>query len=325
MKTIKLKYVDMWGGFDQESFIFTEILREKYNVVFSDQPDYLFYSCFGYDHLKYSDCIRICYLGENLAPDFNVCDYAIAQECLDFGDRYLWFPTGMPRATRPELYHRENRLAKKENRARFCSFVYSNATANPYRLELLHAIEKYKKVDCGGKLCHNIDIPHVEGFDRFDDRIEFERNYKFSIACENDSHPGYCTEKILISFIAGTIPIYWGDPLIKNVYNEKAFICVSDYNTTAELVDAIKRIDNDDTLYQAMIQEPVFAPGWNYCDLENGLKNFILNIFEQPKEKAFRRCRIMYAKDHCDTLNNWYNTWKEMQETPKWKFWKRFR
>lgn len=208
MKTIKLKYVDMWGGFDQESFIFTEILREKYNVVFSDQPDYLFYSCFGYDHLKYSDCIRICYLGENLAPDFNVCDYAIAQECLDFGDRYLWFPTGMPRATRPELYHRENRLAKKENRARFCSFVYSNATANPYRLELLHAIEKYKKVDCGGKLCHNIDIPHVEGFDRFDDRIEFERNYKFSIACENDSHPGYCTEKILISFIAGTIPIY---------------------------------------------------------------------------------------------------------------------
>lgn len=112
--------------------------------------------------------------------------------------------------------------------------------------------------------------------------------------------------------------------MIKNVYNEKAFVCVSDYNTTEELVEAIKRIDNDDTLYQAMIQEPVFAPGWNYRDLENGLKNFILNIFEQPKEKAFRRCRIMYAKDHCDTLYGWYMIWKAKQNSPFKKLWERF-
>jgi len=42
-----------------------------------DKPDFLLYSCFGYDYLKYN-CIRIFYAGENVRPNFDECDYAFS-------------------------------------------------------------------------------------------------------------------------------------------------------------------------------------------------------------------------------------------------------
>ena len=64
---------------------------ELIDEILSNNPDYLFYSGFGYEHLKYN-CIRIFFTGECITPDFNECDYAIGFDRLDFGDRYLRFP-----------------------------------------------------------------------------------------------------------------------------------------------------------------------------------------------------------------------------------------
>ena len=41
------------------------------------------------------------------------------------------------------------------------------------------------------------------------DKFAFQQKHKFSIAFENTSYCGYCTEKIVEAFVAGTIPIYW--------------------------------------------------------------------------------------------------------------------
>jgi len=35
--------------------------------------------------------------------------------------------------------------------------------------------------------------------------------FKFTISFENDSYPGYVTEKLLEAYLCGSIPIYWGD------------------------------------------------------------------------------------------------------------------
>ena len=45
-------------------------------------------------------------------------------------------------------------------------------------------------------------------------KISFLSNYKFSIAMENSEGQGYISEKIFDSFIAGTIPIYYGGYMI---------------------------------------------------------------------------------------------------------------
>lgn len=48
-KEIHIKFVDFWNGFDGKDNFIYEILSEKYNVILSDQPQYLIYSLFGYE------------------------------------------------------------------------------------------------------------------------------------------------------------------------------------------------------------------------------------------------------------------------------------
>ena len=54
-KKIRIKLVD-FHTLNNKQLI--EILERKYEIEYSDTPDYLFYGPFGLEHLKY-DCIRI--------------------------------------------------------------------------------------------------------------------------------------------------------------------------------------------------------------------------------------------------------------------------
>ena len=53
------------------------MLIQKYSVTIDENPDFLFYSCFGEEYLKF-DCIRIFYSGENIRPNFMACDFAFS-------------------------------------------------------------------------------------------------------------------------------------------------------------------------------------------------------------------------------------------------------
>ena len=127
--------------------------------------------------------------------------------------------------------------------------MVSNGEGNPIRRQLFDALSRYKQVESGGRWMNNMGSP-------VQDKIVFESNHKFSIACENSSHPGYTTEKIVEAFAARTIPIYWGDPEVCRVFNPKAFINVMDYPSVDAVVQRVKELDEDDETYIAMLQEP---------------------------------------------------------------------
>lgn len=55
-------------------------------------------------------------------------------------------------------------------------------------------------------------------------------NYCFSFAIENCSEPGYYTEKILDCFLTGTVPIYWGDSMIENIFDRNGIIFYNEMN-----------------------------------------------------------------------------------------------
>jgi hypothetical protein len=251
-------------------------------------PDYIIYSGFGYDHLKYK-CIRIFYTGECITPDFNECDYAIGFDRLQFGDRYVRIPlydlfqykssyqTLMGRAP---FTHEE--LSAK---TRFCNFVYSNCFAQDMRTVIFEKLSKYKRVDSGGSYRNNIG-----GLVR--DKQEFQSHYKFSIAFENTSHDGYVTEKILDSFAARTIPIYYGDPRVVLDFNTKAFINVHDFASLDEVVERVRQIDNDDGLYISVMNQPIVNPELELASLHD----FLLAIVKQPLDMAVRRTHSLTSK-----------------------------
>jgi hypothetical protein len=103
-----------------------------------------------------------------------------------------------------------------------------------------------------------IKIKKVDGMHSSDVVIQEYSNYKFVIAMENKIVKGYITEKIVNAFRSGSIPIYWGDPQIaKDIFNEKAFICVNDFNTLDECANYVVNLSKNPDKMQEMLNEPV--------------------------------------------------------------------
>lgn len=303
MKKIKIKFVDFWKNFDYKKSIIYDCLKDNYEIEISDNPDYLFYSVFGNENLNY-DCVKIFYTGENETPDFNLCDYGIGFDYIDFGDRYIRFPIYYEKNSWEDFNKMINKpkltiddINKKEN---FCTFVYSNGKASKERTLFFDELSKYKKVLSGGGYMNNIGY-------RVSDKIKFLETSKFSFAFENSSHLGYTTEKIIQSFAANTIPIYWGDPNISNVFNPKAFINVNNFSSFEEAIKYIKEIDNDDNKYLEIINENPIINCQSIDEKYIELKRFLSNIFDQQLSDAYRRDTGYHGKLYLNKMRNWYN------------------
>lgn len=292
MKELRIKFTDFWGGFIPEESFFYQFLSHYYKVILTPQPDYLFYSCGGYDHLNYPDSIKIFFTGENIVPDFNICDYGIGFHHLNFEDRFVRFPLFLIHKNGWEelkkLEHKENIPAALAQR-KFCNFVYSNGReSDPLREHFFHELSKYKKVDSGGRYLNNIGGP-------VDDKLEFLRQYKFTIAFENCAMSGYTTEKIIDPMRAGSIPVYYGDPQISTDFNPDSFIQVKSQHEVKQAIEEIIRLDKNDAAYLHKLNQPWFSREATQDYYTDQLINFFRNIFDQPLESAFRTTNYAWA------------------------------
>ena len=119
-------------------------------------------------------------------------------------------------------------------------------------------------------------------------KIEFLSSYKFSIAMENSEGEGYTSEKLIQSYFSGTIPIYYGNYLIDEIFNPKSYILIKNEKDMIKKIEYIKRIDNNNALYKKFLKENIFSVTNIKKNFEEQ-KLFLWNIFEQEKAKAFRR------------------------------------
>lgn len=271
---IKIDFSDFWGGFDKTNNYFYNLLNEEFDVVITDNPDYLFFSIFGNKHLNYK-CKKIFYTGENIAPPLNYCDYSFSFDYLNDERNY--------RLPHYLLYDGYYELQKPKTideslvKRKFCNFVVSN-NACQERNSFYTELSKYKKVDSGGRFANNIGGP-------VDNKVNFQSDYKFSIAFENNAyrpqHPGYTTEKIMEPMTVNSIPIYWGNPEIGKEFNTKSFINVYDYDSIDDVIDYIIELDKDDNKYLELLNQPWFNE-YNIPEankIEN-IKSFLYKIFK---------------------------------------------
>lgn len=285
-KLIKLAFVDFEPGFVPEQSVFYRLLLQNYRVELSKNPDYLFFSHYGERHLRY-DCIRIFYSKDPIAPDFNFCDYAIGQEYLTLGDRYFRFPEYY---LDPETFAQMNdktyfTSSNIRSKGNFCGFWYRNEEQTPERDLIFERIKAYKAADAAGPL-HNT----LEGV--VSEKQAFLEKCKFSIAFEACSHPGHTSDALMQAFAAQTIPIYWGNPFIGREFNTQAFVNCHDFRSWSEVIEAVRRIDQDDDLYLKMMRSPALSgPERGIERMEENLLAFLSSIFDQPLERARRLSR----------------------------------
>ena len=58
MRKIKIFFTDFWGGFNPYDNYFYNLLKQDYEIEITNNPDYLFFSVFGNNHLNYK-CKKI--------------------------------------------------------------------------------------------------------------------------------------------------------------------------------------------------------------------------------------------------------------------------
>jgi len=306
LRTLKVNFCDFWGGFDKyKNNFFAEILSRQYDVVITEEnPDLLIYSNYGNEYLKY-DCVKIFFSAENQRPDFTGCDYAITFDYIN-NARHLRLPLctlyyiGYIQLKKFEeltaISSREEALRIWKDKKKFCCIVVSNPHAKR-RIRFFKKLSEWKMVDSGGRALNNIGGP-IGG--ALEDKIAFIKQYKFVIAFENSSYPGYTTEKILEPFFAHCIPVYWGNPLIGKDFNTERFINYSASSREEEIISRIMEIDGNDEMAIDMLTKPVFplnklSPAAEMDNLVVFLNDVVSNLqnIEPVSKKA--SARIMHS------------------------------
>ena len=234
---IRIGFTAFWEGFDPHDNFFVRLLSRRYAVEVCADPDFLIHSCIGrgrHDHRRYG-CTRIFFSGENVAPDWHSTDWA-----------FSFAVTSHPRHFRLPLwvlYADPARLVKPPGAAppalpagktRFCGFVVSNPLC-PVRNDFFRRLSRYRPVDSGGRVLNTLGH-------RVADKRAFLAACKFTIAFENESHPGYTTEKVIEPMLVDSIPIYWGDPLIGRDFDTTSFLSAHDTPGPRMLDDLVERI-----------------------------------------------------------------------------------
>ncbi|WP_051205219.1 glycosyltransferase family 10 domain-containing protein [Salinimicrobium xinjiangense] len=298
MKKIKLWYSDFYEGFDPSSNYLHDLLSLHYELILDkENPDYLIYSCYGKDFLKYKNPVKIFYTGENLVPDFNLCDYGIGFNYLEFGDRYFRYPNFALIPDQFEKLLKQRSFIKEDVQKKeyFCNFIYSNSQADPARDNFFHLLSNYKKVMSPGRHLNNtsMDIGGRFTKDWMYTKLKFQSKCKFTIAFENSSSPGYTTEKLMHAYITNTIPIYWGNPEVVKDFNSNSLINCHEFSNFEEVVERVKEIDQNDELTAEILNEPPFQGNEVPENLkQETLEEFLRSIFDQDQEKAYRRPRF---------------------------------
>ena len=317
-KKIRIAYTDTGEHFVRGILRYVE---GEYDFEYTQETDadFVFHTCIDMEVLRYP-CVRIYVTGENVAPNFNISDYALAYEKLEFGDRYLWMPLfkvhGRPVAFFESRPNPEEILAQKTG---FCAYVMSNTTnSDDHRTRIFDLLSEYKQVNSGGRWRNNVGGP-------VPDKTAFQETHKFAIAFENCSHPGYLTEKFADAVASNAIPIYWGDPEIGKLFNSKAFINCHDYDSLEAVVQRVREIDQNDELYLQMLAEPWYIDDCEPESLKDEtIASFFRHIFDQNPQAAYRRNRgrwgvksekklyEMHHRPHVQMLKNLRRGWRKL-------------
>ncbi|MBH0232914.1 fucosyltransferase [Helicobacter pylori] len=269
----------------RKKFILHFILSQHYTITLRRNPDKPADIVFGNPLgsarkiLSYQNAKRVFYTGENESPNFNLFDYAIGFDELDFRDRYLRMPLYYDRLhhkaesvndTTAPYKLKDNSLYAlkkpshhfKENHPNLCavvndesdplkrgfaSFVASNPNA-PIRNAFYDALNAIEPVTGGGSVRNTLGY-------NVKNKNEFLSQYKFNLCFENTQNYGYVTEKIIDAYFSHTIPIYWGSPSVAKDFNPKSFVNVCDFKNFDEAIDYVRYLHTHPNAYLDMLYE----------------------------------------------------------------------
>jgi hypothetical protein len=222
-------------------------------------------------------------------PDFDECDLAFTSMHMPEEPRNVRLPVYVFYTSTPEVlvkgpdYDPAKVLGDK---TRFCNFLVSNPRS-PMRNRMFKRLNARKAVDSGGKHFNNLGY-------RVADKLAFVSQYKFTLAFENSSTPGYTTEKLLEPMSVNSLPIYWGNPDLVRDFNPDSVILAERFASLDALVDHVLEVDSNDELYLRYLRQPWFpenrvTPYFSHDRVRAALQTFWRERPEHPRPRRYKK------------------------------------
>jgi hypothetical protein len=301
MNRLKVAFLDLWPGFAPNQF--TGKYREFDAAVAAAgcagvdivadarAADLVVFSCFpgGRRTTRPRDPrtaagargVRLFWTGENVRPDFSTCDFALSFDRELVDPRHLRVPNyvgnhrlhGFPDAAL--LEPPADAAALRRGKTRFCAYVQRNRV--PAREAFVQALARHRRVDCGGPSLNNLQLGADRGA-----KYPLYRESKFVVAFENEAGVGYTSEKLPDALVAGSVPIYWGDPTVDLDFDPGCFLHRRDFSSDAALIERILALDRDDAAYERILAAPR-APRRRLAD---GTDPALLRVFLEKVVRA---------------------------------------
>lgn len=261
---LRVAFADFWPDFELEKHILFHALTELSATVVDDpsEANLLIFSVFGERHRSFVGC-KLRYAEENRSPRWDRADFCVGCDHLE-DPRFLRLPPYVPFAFEDRRSGFAAAPGADWATREFCNFIY-HWEATPMRRELFERLGAYRRVTSAGHYLRNAAEPALSprfGDDWRRSKIAYQRRFRFTIACENSSFPGYVTEKLYDALLAGTIPIYWGSPRVAEDVDERAFINCHAFPSLNEVVERVCEIDRDPALAATYLEiaDPMRVP-----------------------------------------------------------------
>ena len=141
----------------------------------------------------------------------------------------------------------------------FCCFIVSNPNCETIN-KMFAKLNTYKQVHSYGNYKNNMNYV-IKSEYWSNQYINFISKYKFIICFENSNENTYITEKLINSYLANIIPIYWSNKCVKNIFNMNNMVFLEDETEDSfqKVIDKVIELDNDDEKYLNMVNQPVFT------------------------------------------------------------------
>jgi hypothetical protein len=114
--------------------------------------------------------------------------------------------------------------------------------------------------------------------------LEIFNLYKFIVCFENSYNDGYITEKIFNCFLAKTIPIYSGSPIVDKFLNTDSFINIPEDQIDTFDMSIIDSLNNDEERYNNMININKISANYSDEEYKNEMVRIINNKLERRQE-----------------------------------------
>jgi GR25 family glycosyltransferase involved in LPS biosynthesis len=261
---------------------------KNYDIILTDiaNADIIICSCFGTIKDNYPNKIKIFLGYENSCKQY-VEKYehsfsSFASTGTSVNNRYnlglSFIYYGFP------LYKKLQEPRPIVNKTKFCICIVSN-DSDSFRKEFIKKLTESiypRSIDCYGKLFKNKTSDIIDKTSWYNPAIfDIIKEYKFMICMENSQVENYWTEKLINGYLGNTIPIYWGDPNITDIFNSKSFININTLGIERG-IELIKELDSNDTMYNMMYNEPAIKSNkYDKYYHEDYYKNYMTNIFQK--------------------------------------------